>query len=737
MLSNLNNRQLEAVSNTEGPMLILAGAGSGKTRVLTTKIAYLIDELGVDSGSILAITFTNKAAQEMKERVQKLLNRPIDSMWIGTFHSIAVRILRINAEKIGYTNNFTIYDRDDQRSLLKEIYSEINLSDKVIKYSTAIANISKAKTEGVSPEDYWEVYGDDFMNRKIADIYELYEKKKKEYNSFDFDDLIIKAIELLNCDDDTLSYFQRKFKYVFVDEYQDTNKSQYEMVKLFSGYHENVCVVGDGDQSIYGWRGADISNILDFEEDFPGAKVVLLEENYRSTSGILDAANRVIKNNEQRKDKNLWTSRTGGQKPIYKEVNSEDGEARAVVEWIDHLVYNGEKLSEMAILYRTNAQSRQFEEALVHAQIPYVVVGGLKFYERKEIKDLLAYLRIIVNPMDDISLKRIINEPKRGIGAAGLGKLEDAALNNGMSIVQFIMKTGSEAILGGKAASGLLEFKKIISKSVELLDEKSLAEAVHEIVNLTGIPADLKNEGTVESRTRLENIESFVSSIASYQAENPDADLEDYLASVSLMSDVDKTDAEKSGINLMTIHAAKGLEYKTIFLTGVEEGLFPSKFSIDEDNVEEERRLFYVALTRAKDNLYLTSTTIRRSFGQIIPSKKSRFVEELGDSIEEVENILRNKYSGSVVENYKETSEDVNWDKNYLKYDIESRRESFKKSTMEEYMMGEKVKHKKFGIGTIINVNKKDDNTSELMISFENMGIKKLRSDLAPLERVK
>lgn len=737
MLKNLNDRQLEAVSNTEGAMLVLAGAGSGKTRVLTTKIAYLIKELGVDSSNILAITFTNKAAQEMKDRVQKLLDRPVDSMWIGTFHSIAVRVLRINAEKIGYTNNFTIYDRDDQRSLLKEVYAEIDISDKIIKYSTAIANISKAKTEGVKPADYWEVYGNDFMSQRIAQIYELYESKKKEYNAFDFDDLIIKAMELLKSDPETCSYFQKKFKYVFVDEYQDTNTAQYEMVRLFSGYHENVCVVGDGDQSIYGWRGADISNILDFEEDFPGAKVVLLEENYRSTSGILDAANKVIKNNENRKDKNLWTSRTGGQKPIYKEVSSEDGEARAVVEWIDHLVYNGEKLSEMAILYRTNAQSRQFEEALVHAQIPYIVVGGLKFYDRKEIKDLLAYLRIIVNPMDDISLKRIINEPKRGIGAAGLLKIEEQAQSAGRSMLVHILTEKPEHILSGRAATGLGQFKKIIQNAKTLLENKTLSEAVHEIVMLTGIPDDLKNEGTIESQTRLENIESFISSIASYEAENPDSDLEDYLASVSLMSDVDKTEESKSGVNLMTIHSAKGLEYKTIFLTGVEEGLFPSRFSIDEDNVEEERRLFYVALTRAKDNLYLTSTTMRRTFGSLIPSKQSRFIEELGDSIEQEEYVLRNKYSGSTVKSYGSSNENTEWDVGYLKYDIDARRKSIQSSANEKYVMGEKVKHKKFGTGTIINVNKRDDGTSELMISFENNGIKKLRSDLAPLERIK
>ncbi|MDO5717433.1 MAG: UvrD-helicase domain-containing protein [Tissierellia bacterium] len=736
MLKNLNDRQLEAVTKTEGPMLILAGAGSGKTKVLTTKIAYLIDELGVDSGNILAITFTNKAAKEMKDRVQILLDRPVDSMWIGTFHSICVRILRRNAGKIGYDNNFTIYDRADQLTLLKEVYKEMELSDKVIKPSTAISKISKAKNEAVKPEEYTEIYGNDFLELKVEEIYSLYEEKKKDNNSFDFDDLIVKAIELLNKDEDTLKYYQNKFRYVFVDEYQDTNRTQYELVRLFSGQHGNICVVGDGDQSIYGWRGADINNILDFEKDFNGADLVLLEENYRSTSEILNAANKVIKKNSKRKDKNLWTSREGGKKPIYKEVSSEDGEARAIVEWIDHLVYNGENLSEMAILYRTNAQSRQFEEALVYAQIPYMVVGGLRFYDRKEIKDILAYLRIIVNPKDDISLKRIINEPKRGIGAASIEKLEQAAASEWISIMEFIEKEPD--FLSGRAGKGVLEFKNIIDKSQDFLSENRLSDAVKKIIETSGMIDELKRENTIESKSRLENIESFISAIGSYESQNPGDGLDDYLASVSLMSDVDKTDESKGGVNLMTIHAAKGLEYKTIFLTGVEEGIFPSKFSMEEDNVEEERRLFYVAITRAKDNLYLTSTTLRRHFGSLMPSIKSRFIDELEDSIEFEEEILRNTYSGSDVKKQFDGFKTIDREKerNYLKYDIEARRKNLKRVSKDDFKMGDKVKHKIFGIGTIINVKDADNGSLELMISFEKKGLKKLRSDLAPIERL-
>lgn len=724
MLKNLNERQHEAVVNTEGPMLVLAGAGSGKTRVLTTKIAYLIENKNIDFSRVLAITFTNKAAKEMKDRVEVLLKRDISSMWIGTFHSIGVRMLRRGAEKIGYTSNFTIYDRDDQKTLLKEIYKEMDFSDKVISYNSALASISKAKNEGVTPDEYWEVYGNDPKTMAMGRIFRSYESKKEIYNSFDFDDLIVKTIELLKTDEKTRLYYQDKFQYVFVDEYQDTNGAQYELTKILSGKHKNICVVGDNDQSIYGWRGADISNILNFENDFKGAKVVLLEENYRSTENILNAANKVIANNSERKDKNLWTSRATGEKPQYKEFSSENEEARAIVLKMKELREEGRPYSDMAVLYRTNAQSRVIEEELVYGGVPYVVIGGLKFYDRKEIKDIMAYLRVIVNPKDDISLKRVINEPKRGIGDASVNKLAKAGASDSLAIGEFIKMPHALDILPSRARQGLEDFNAIITKSKEILEEKDLFFSISEIVKLTGIVSQLENEATIEARSRLENIDSFLSSIATYIELNPESTLEDYLSQVSLMSDTEKTD-EKTGVSLMTIHSAKGLEYPVVFAGGLEDGLFPSKFSIDENNIEEERRLFYVAITRAEDLLYLSSARSRRVFGSLIGSTKSRFINELEDTIEYEEE--RRDYVSNVKSNPRDKSQ--NWDLDYMKYSIQERKESLQKQQDEVYKLGDKVKHKKFGVGTIITIEGK-----ELVISFEKAGLKKLRSDIAPLE---
>ncbi|MDO5689266.1 MAG: 3'-5' exonuclease [Tissierellia bacterium] len=735
MLSKLNNRQLEAVEYTEGPMLVLAGAGSGKTRVLTTKIAYLIEKLGVYSGNILAITFTNKAAKEMKQRVGALLGSTVDGMWIGTFHAISVRILRMGAEKIGYSKNFTIYDRDDQKSLLKEIYGEMQLKDADLKYSGVISAISDAKNKEVTPEEYWEVYGNDQWATRIGAIYQRYERKKAEYNAFDFDDLIIKAIELLKKDPQTLDYYQRKFKYIFVDEYQDTNRSQYELVQLLSGFHKNLCVVGDTDQSIYGWRGADIHNILDFERDYPGAKTVLLEENYRSTQSILDAANRVIRNNEERREKNLWTDNDKGERPWYKQMDAEDAEGRSVVEWIDHLVYHGQRLSDMAILYRANSQSRQFEEALVRGGIPYVVVGGLKFYDRKEIKDLLAYLRIVINPEDNISLKRIINEPRRGIGAASIDKLEREAEDLGLSIYPYIKAHRNQLPVTGKADKGVQSFIALIEAAEGKLEKFGLVEGVSKIVESTGIPQELRMDGSVESRSRLENIESFISSIGAYLQDHPDADLEDYLASVSLMADVDKTSDVKSGVQLMTVHAAKGLEFDVVFLTGLEEGLFPSKFALDEGRLEEERRLFYVAVTRARKKLYLTATSLRRVYGELIQSKPSRFIEELEDTIEPVFEAKKVDYS--LQTDWKRGEPPVGDTGRYLKYSLQDRKENIKRVQKDAYKIGDKVKHKAFGIGVVLNLTSNDNGEEEIMISFEKKGIKKLRTDLAPIEVIR
>lgn len=729
MLKNLNDRQLEAVTNTQGPMLVLAGAGSGKTRVLTTRIAHLIKDKEVDSRSILAITFTNKAAGEMKERVAELLAKDVSSMWIGTFHSIGSKMLRRGAEKIGYRPNFTIYDRDDQKTLLKEIYKEMDMDDKVLKFNTALSLISKAKNEGVAPASYWESYGNDALSLTLARVYQAYEDKKIDYNAMDFDDLITKAIELLQKDTETRAYYQNRFEYIFVDEYQDTNGAQYEMVRILSEKFKNICVVGDNDQSIYGWRGADISNILNFENDFKNARVVLLEENYRSTQNILNAANEVIANNPNRKDKNLWTSRGQGQVPSFREFPSENNEARGLVDQMKALRDQGHAYSSMAVLYRTNAQSRVLEEELINGAIPYRVIGGLKFYDRKEIKDIMAYLRLIVNPRDDIAFRRIINEPKRGIGSVSLEKFEKAARADNFSPGQYISLPHSSNKLGSKAKEGLEKFRSIIEKSQEALEAKDLFFAVKDIIDLTGIKESLEAEKTIEAKSRLENIDSYLSSIASFIETNPGSSLEDYLAQVSLYSDVDKTE-EASGVSLMTIHSAKGLEYPIVFVSGLEEGLFPSKYSIDEGNIEEERRLFYVALTRAEDLLYLSSAQSRRVFGQIMASKKSRFVEELKDTIEWKEEEKHSFMEGSKLStNPRDKSQ--NWDLDYMKYGIKERKESLDKAQADSLKLGDKVKHKKFGEGTIITI---EDN--EVLISFEKVGLKKLRSDIAPLEKI-
>lgn len=736
MLENLNDRQYQAVVGTEGPMLILAGAGSGKTKVLTTKLAYLIKEKGVSPYNILAITFTNKAAKEMKDRVKKLIGDSADAMWIGTFHSISVRILRMGAEKLGYTNNFTIYDRDDQKSLLKEIYKEEGINDKTLKYNTALAQISKAKNEGIGPDKYFEYFGNDFSSSQVEACYKSYEKKKKAYNAFDFDDLIIKALELLELDESLRTYFQKKFSYVFVDEYQDTNRTQYQLVRLISDRNRNITVVGDADQSIYGWRGADINNILDFEKDFKGSNLVLLEENYRSTSPILEAANKIIKNNKERKEKNLWTAKEGGEKPKYFESRSEDGEPRKIVELIQNLTYDKEKLSDMAILYRTNGQSRAIEEALVYAQIPYVVVGGLKFYDRKEIKDLIAYLRLIVNDRDNVSLKRVINEPKRGIGPKSIEKLEDKANSFSMGIMEYLNSNPSETDKKTKQNEGLKDFISVIEKSKKVLMEKPLSSAIIDIFEYTGIVGGLKKENTIEAKSRLENIEALVSSVAHYEASSEEPSLEDYLATVSLMSDVDKTDEEKSGVSLMTVHAAKGLEFPIVFITGMEEGLFPSKFSIDEDNVEEERRLFYVAITRAERKLYISSSSLRRTYGSLMTQMQSRFIDELGDSIDYKEEKIKTGENYFNLDKPRVKTQNESWDRSYLNFGIEKRKESLKSLEGKAFVIGDRVKHKKFGSGMVVQVTEEADGKTFLVISFENNGVKKLRQDLAPLERI-
>ena len=632
---DLNDKQSEALYATQGPVLILAGAGSGKTKVVTNKIAYLIDEKRVFPSKILAITFTNKAANEMKERVRKLIDVDVDAMWIGTFHSICVRILRSNIQKLEYTSNFSIYDRDDQITVIKESVKELNLNSDAYKPRAVIEIISKCKNEDIKPDEFINQNYADFYLRNIGEIYSLYEKKLKENNALDFDDLILKAVELLEKDRETREYYQYKFEYIFVDEYQDTNASQYKLIRLLCRENPNLTVVGDNDQSIYKWRGADISNILNFEKDFKDAKVILLEQNYRSTGNILKVANKVIKNNSNRKDKNLWTSKESGFPVKYEEYRHNQEEDRGVIDNIIQMNYKGYDFRDMAILYRTNAQSRGFEEVLVREKIPYKIIGGLRFYDRKEVKDVIAYLKVLQNPNDNVAVQRIVNVPKRGIGATTVEKLTEYGNRSGKSLFEVMNTLDQNEELNIRSKKNIKEFTNLINLLLNKKDEMKISELIDKVLFESDYIEALKAENTVEARTRIENVEEFKSTAVNFENENSEGTLEDFLAGVSLLSDVDKTSENIDGVKLMTIHAAKGLEFKVVFLVGMEESLFPSSRSMDNDeDLEEERRLCYVGVTRAEERLFISSAQTRVMYGKTNPATRSRFINEMGDTIE-------------------------------------------------------------------------------------------------------
>ena len=637
-LEGLNEKQKEAVLHNKGPLLVLAGAGSGKTRVLTTSIANLIENEKVDPRNILAITFTNKAANEMKDRVSNLLNIDVSRLWIGTFHSVCARILRMNIEKIGYNSNFTIYDTNDQRTLIKEIINDLGYKDE-ISPRDAQNLISSLKNKSISPKEFLDIDGYYRYHNEYYEIYRQYEKRKFEYNSLDFDDLIEKVLLLFSKDKDVLKYYQNKFEYVFVDEYQDTNISQYELVKNFAGIHQNVFVVGDADQSIYSFRGADINNILNFEKDFKDARVIKLEQNYRSTSNILDTANSLIVNNVERKDKELWTANGIGDEVLYKNNSVESEESKFVVDEIKMLINEGYSYSDIAILYRTNAQSRPFEEALMKSLIDYKVVGGLKFYDRKEIKDLVSYLKVIVNPKDDVALKRIINEPKRGIGNKSVEQLSKIATDNNISILDLIRSHEYSVLLTDRLKNLSNKFYNPLSEIFENIDKYTITDLINEVLDKSGYLKSLESSYSVEDRARIDNLNEFISAASEYEENNPDDTIYDYLENLSLISDMEKTEDKDNSILLMTMHSAKGLEFPVVFVVGMDEGLFPGKRSIDEGNIEEERRLFYVAITRAREKLYLTSSQLRRSYGKPIYYKTSRFVDEIRENIKELEKL--------------------------------------------------------------------------------------------------
>lgn len=711
----LNDRQKEAINHKNGPLLILAGAGSGKTRVVTYKIYKLIQQEDAKESDILAITFTNKAAKEMKERVSKYLEKNIDNMWIGTFHSIGVRILRRDIGKIGYEKNFAIYDRDDQITLIKEILKELDIDSKSISSSYIASQISKFKNNNLGPDDLKEFCEmDDY--EKIVKIYDKYERKLKEYNALDFDDLIIKTVYLLEKEKGVLDYYTDKFKYVFVDEYQDTNSMQYKLVKLLSSKYNNICVVGDIDQSIYKWRGADISNILNFEKDFKDAEVIILEQNYRSTKNILSVANELIKNNINRREKILWTDNEEGQKVRYYKAATQTDEAYIVSREVKSLISQGYKASDIVVLYRTNAQSRSLEEAFMRMNIAYNIVGGIRFYDRKEVKDILSYFKFINNNEDFISLKRIINTPKRGIGEKTLMQIKELN-DNGFTLMSAMKNSRSENVK---------DFYNIINELSDLKDKLSIGELYDNIIDKSSYIKSLEDERTIEAKTRIENLYEFRNIISEYEENYDNMSLEDFLSEISLMTDLDRTEENKGNmVTFSTMHSAKGLEYDVVFVVGMENGLFPSSLAIEEKNVEEERRLCYVAFTRASKELILLSADSRLYYGKIINSIPSMFIEEIKDKIKVIKKDNDNGFNYTKEQVHYKTKEFFIGKLNIINNEMN------KNIKKDDFKVGDKVKHKAFGIGLIVQIKGKN-----LTISFPEKGIKNLSVDYAPISKV-
>ena len=627
-LNALNPQQRAAVVNTDGPLLVLAGAGSGKTRVLTYRVAYLMEK-GTPAWKILAITFTNKAAREMAERVEQLTGEAGNEAWISTFHACCARILRRDIEKLGYKRQFAIYDTDDTNSVVKNILKKMNLSDKEYPPKAVRATISDAKNRMLTPEEWLKDAGSDVRNRKYYEVYKEYEKELRSNNALDFDDLLVKTLELLVQNPPVLEYYQNRFDYILVDEYQDTNAAQYELVRLLAGKKRNLCVVGDDDQSIYGWRGADIRNILDFEKDFPDAKSIKLEQNYRSTGNILDAANQVIAHNKGRKEKALWTQSGEGERIALYHALDERDEAAFISQMTKKLMNNGSRAGDVAVLYRTNAQSRVLEEAFVRGGIPYKVFGGQKFYERKEVKDLIAYMRALVNPDDDVSLRRIINEPKRGIGESTIEALLVYAMDSEMSLMSAVLDCES-AEISSRAKKLVGQFSELMIDLTEIMYEKTPSDFLDALIEKTGYVKALEASKTEVNLARIENIKELQGAVTEYEKLNPEGTLTDFLENVALVSDTDNLSERGGSVTLMTLHSAKGLEFDQVFLPGMEEGIFPlSRASYDDDLMEEERRLAYVGITRARKRLFLSHARSRMLYNSRQANDISRFVTEI------------------------------------------------------------------------------------------------------------
>ena len=755
LLNGMNDRQAEAVQTTEGPLLIMAGAGSGKTRVLTHRIAYLIDEKMVNPWNILAITFTNKAAREMKERAAAL-NPATQDCLIATFHSMCVRILRREADHIGYNRNFTIVDPGEQRTLMKRILKNLNLDPKKWNERAILGTISNAKNDLIDEVAYENMAGD-MYTEIVAKCYTAYQKELRQSEAMDFDDLIMLTLRLFDQNPDVLTYYQQRYQYIHVDEYQDTNHAQYQLVKLLASRFKNICVVGDADQSIYGWRGADMQNILDFEKDYPEAKVVLLEENYRSTKTILQAANEVIRNNRNRRPKNLWTQNEDGEEIVYYRANDEQDEALFVARTIDQLSREGYSHKDFAVLYRTNAQSRTVEEALLKANIPYTMVGGTKFYSRKEIRDVISYLNIIANPSDNISYERVINEPKRGVGPGTVEKIRDFASSQEISLLDASANIMLSPVKG-KAAQAVYEFANLILDLRDRLDDYSVTELVELVLKKTGYSAALAAQATLESQARIENIEEFLSVTKNFD-ENPDnpADesgldkLSRFLNDLALIADTDDGDQESSEVTLMTLHAAKGLEFPVVFLVGMEENVFPlSRASEDEDELEEERRLAYVGITRAEKILYLTNANSRLLYGRTNYNQPTRFLREISSDLLNYQGLARPANSSFKVSYTNSDTNKFGQGMSLAQALQERKRQAapssistgslpFGKSNQPSktdvaWAIGDIAHHKKWGDGTVLAVSG-SGNSQELKINFPEVGLKKVLASIAPIEK--
>lgn len=756
-MKGLNDKQLEACCYTDGPLLILAGAGSGKTRVITHRIAYLIDELSVNPYNILAITFTNKAAKEMRERVDNIVGFGAESVWVSTFHSMCVRILRKHIECLGGTKDFTIYDTDEQKVVIREVLKYLSLDPKLYPEKAMLAAISKAKEEYMSPDDYEKVNATSFRDQQIAKVYREYQKRLRSNNAFDFDDLIYQTIFLFETNPDVLAEYQERFKYIMVDEYQDTNHTQFVLVKMLASKYRNLCVVGDDDQSIYKFRGANIYNILNFEQEYPDAKVVKLEQNYRSTANILNAANGVIANNEGRKDKTLWTNQEDGELIKFTKYIDEYDEGRGIVSKIKSIHRENVSFDDIAILYRTNAQSRVIEEKLIYENIPYKIYGGLNFYSRKEVKDVVSYLKALANPSDDQAIKRIINVPKRGIGDTSINKVTDFASDNDMNFYDALLDI--EEVPGmARAADKIKGFTDLMESFRAMVSnpEYMLSEIYDAILDKTGYMEQLVAEGTDEAKARIENINELKNKIVLYEEEAENPNLTELLEDIALVADTDEDeeDGPSAKVTLMTLHSAKGLEFPYVFMCGMEEGLFPSNMSLnseDPDAVEEERRLCYVGITRAMKVLYMSAATQRMVHGTTNYSDISRFIKEIPKHYLETEGVMVSAQPKKVTGGFsnigygrpKMAQSDYAKNNPYAKATSSnpSANPGFGKAfpmgggASSDYAVGDVVKHLKFGKGTVVNVVPAGSD-KEITVDFERVGEKKMFASLVKMKKL-